>query len=111
MIESLKIPIKTSQIDSGVLLTTMALVGLPDTSVKESKDRVSTALANSGYTFPMGKTIIPATKAAVLKSLKNGDLTPTKRPLGYGKMTHAELCRWVGVTPHLFRNRKKVPSQ
>ena len=54
---------------------------------------------------------IPARKAAVLKSLKNGDLTPTKRPLGYGKMTHAELCRWVGVTPHLFRNRKKVASQ
>ena len=54
---------------------------------------------------------IRATKAAVLKSLKNGELTPTKRPLGYGKMTHAELCRWIGVTPHLFRNRKKVPSQ
>jgi hypothetical protein len=53
---------------------------------------------------------IPATKAAVLKSLKNGDLTPTKRPLGYGKMTHAELCRWVGVTPHLFRERKEVGS-
>ena len=46
---------------------------------------------------------IPATKAAVLESLKNGSLTPTKRPIGYGKMTHAELCRWVGVTPHLFR--------
>ena len=54
---------------------------------------------------------IHATKAAVLKSLKNGDLTPTKRPLGYGKMTHAELCRWVGVTPHLFRNRKKIANQ
>ena len=53
---------------------------------------------------------IPATKAAVLKSLKNGELTPTKRPLGYGKMTHAELCRWVGVTPHLFRKRKGVGS-
>ena len=41
---------------------------------------------------------IPATKAAVLESLKNGNLTPTKRPIGYGKMTHVELCRWVGVT-------------
>lgn len=39
---------------------------------------------------------ITATKAAVLESLKNGSLTPTKRPIGYGKMTHAELCRWVG---------------
>ena len=54
---------------------------------------------------------IRATKAAVLKSLKNGELTPTKRPLGYGKMTHAELCRWVGVTPHLFRKRKKIANQ
>ena len=56
-------------------------------------------------------TGIPATKAAVLKSLKNGSLTPTKRPIGYGKGTHAELCRWVGVTPNLFRNRKKAGSQ
>ena len=54
---------------------------------------------------------IPATKTAVLKSLKNGSLTPTKRPIGYGKMTHAELCQWVGVTPHLFRNLKKVACQ
>ena len=54
---------------------------------------------------------ITATKAAVLKSLKDGSLTPTKRPIGYGKMTHAELCRWVGVTQHLFRNHKKVASQ
>jgi len=29
----------------------------------------------------------------------------------YGKGTHAELCRWVGVTPNLFRNRKKAGSQ
>jgi hypothetical protein len=53
---------------------------------------------------------IPATKADILKALENGDLTPTKRPIGYGKMTHAELCRWVGVTPHLFRKRKDVGS-
>ena len=54
---------------------------------------------------------IPATKAAVLQSLKNGDLKPTKRPIGYGKMTHAELCRWVGVTPHQFRKTEKVASK
>ena len=54
---------------------------------------------------------IPATKTAVLESLKNGTLTPTKRPIGYGKMTHTELCRWVGVTPNLFRNRKKAGIQ
>ena len=54
---------------------------------------------------------IPVTKAAGLESLKNGSLTPTKRPIGYGKMTHAELCRWVGVIPHLFRSRNKMAIQ
>ena len=29
--------------------SSFAIVGLPDTAVKESKDRVSTALKNSGY--------------------------------------------------------------
>ena len=46
---------------------------------------------------------IPATKEAVLQSLKNGELQPAKRPFGYGKATHAELSRWVGVAPHHFR--------
>ena len=47
--------------------TFIALVGLPDTAVKESKDRVSTALANSGYKFPMGKTTINLAPADVKK--------------------------------------------
>ena len=29
--------------------SSFAIVGLPDTAVKEAKDRVSTALKNSGY--------------------------------------------------------------
>lgn len=40
---------------------------------------------------------IPATKKAVHQALKQGDLLPTKRPVGYGKITHAELSRWAGV--------------
>ncbi|MCP5094567.1 MAG: ATP-binding protein, partial [Chloroflexi bacterium] len=33
------------------------LVGLPDTAVRESRDRVHSAIKNSGYTFPAGKRI------------------------------------------------------
>ncbi len=51
---------------------------------------------------------IPATKAAVLEALKNGRLMPTKRPNGYGTATHAEICRWVGVTPRQLRGLKKA---
>ncbi|HWC61728.1 MAG TPA: hypothetical protein VHC44_18715, partial [Verrucomicrobiae bacterium] len=49
---------------------------------------------------------IPATKTDVLEALKNGSLMPTKRPNGYGTATHAEICRWVGMTPRQLRNRK-----
>ena len=34
------------------------IVGLPDTAVKESQDRVTTAISNSGYYWPRGRTTI-----------------------------------------------------
>jgi len=36
----------------------VVVVGLPDAAVKESKDRVATALRNSGYTWPDGRITI-----------------------------------------------------
>jgi len=35
-----------------------AIVGLPDAAVKESIERVRSAMQNSGYEFPRNKTII-----------------------------------------------------
>ena len=34
------------------------IVGLPDTSIKESKERVRLAIVNSGYEFPLGLLLI-----------------------------------------------------
>jgi magnesium chelatase family protein len=39
-------------------LPNVIVVGLPDVAVKESKDRVATALKNSGYTWPDGRITI-----------------------------------------------------
>jgi predicted ATPase with chaperone activity len=36
--------------------TVIVIVGLSDAAVKESRDHVSTALTNSGFKFPMGRT-------------------------------------------------------
>src|ERR1700744_3833251 len=52
----------------------IALVGLPDAAVKESKDRVSTALSNSGFRFPLGKTTINLAPADVKKEGPSFDL-------------------------------------
>ncbi len=73
------------EVNCGYGETFIALVGLPDTAVKESKDRVSTALANSGYKFPMGKTTINLAPADVKKEGPSFDL-----PIGVGMLAASE---------------------
>lgn len=43
------------------------VVGLPDTAVKESRDRVMSAVENCGYEFPLGKVTINLAPADVRK--------------------------------------------
>src|SRR5262249_26081716 len=43
------------------------VVGLPDTAVKESVERVRAALSNSGYHFPKGKVIVNLAPADLRK--------------------------------------------
>jgi magnesium chelatase family protein len=43
------------------------IVGLPDAAVKESVERVRSALTNSGFFFPQGKTVINLAPADVKK--------------------------------------------
>ncbi len=45
----------------------VATVGLPDGAVRESKDRVFSAIRNSGYYFNMGRTIINLAPADIKK--------------------------------------------
>ena len=43
------------------------IVGLPDASVKESRERVRAALKNSGFSFPSGRITVNLAPAAVRK--------------------------------------------
>lgn len=52
----------------------IVVVGLPDTAVKESKDRVTTAVANSGYRWPKGRTTINLAPADIRKEGPSFDL-------------------------------------
>jgi magnesium chelatase family protein len=54
--------------------TVIVIVGLPDVAVKESRDRVSTALTNSGFKFPMGRCTINLAPADVKKEGPSFDL-------------------------------------
>ena len=62
------------EVNAGHGDTLVVIVGLPDAAVKESRDRVSTALTNSGYRFPMGRTTINLAPADVKKEGPSFDL-------------------------------------
>ena len=44
-----------------------SIVGLPDTAVKEAKERVSSAIRNSGFQFPLGSLTINLAPADLRK--------------------------------------------
>lgn len=46
------------EIDINTGLPSYILVGLPDASIKESKERVQSAIKNSGLKFPLGKIVV-----------------------------------------------------
>jgi magnesium chelatase family protein len=63
----------------------VVIVGLPDTAVKESRDRVKTALDNSGFQHPFGRTTINLAPADVKKEGPSFDL-----PIALGVATASE---------------------
>jgi magnesium chelatase family protein len=73
------------EVNSGWGDTVVVIVGLPDAAVKESRDRVSTALSNSGFKFPMGRTTINLAPADVKKEGPSFDL-----PIAVGMLAASE---------------------
>jgi magnesium chelatase family protein len=57
------------------------IVGLPDAAVKESRDRIRTAIINSGFNFTFGRTPINLAPADVKKEGPSFDLPMTWRAL------------------------------
>ncbi len=62
------------EVNAGFGDTLLIVVGLPDAAVKESKDRVTTAILNSGYMFNFGRTTINLAPADVKKEGPSFDL-------------------------------------
>lgn len=73
------------EVNSGWGDTNVIIVGLPDAAVRESRDRVNTALTNSGYRVPMGRTTINLAPADVKKEGPSFDL-----PIAIGMIAASE---------------------
>ncbi len=65
-------------------LNGLAMVGLPDAAVKEAKDRVESAIKNSGFRFPNGRIVVNLAPADLRKEGPTYDL-----PIAVGIMVAA----------------------
>jgi len=74
------------EVDAGRGLPGVTIVGLPDSAVKESRERVRAAIANSGYPFPTKKVVINLAPADLRKEGTLYDL-----PIAIGILVTAGL--------------------
>ena len=70
----------------------LEIIGLPDASVKESRDRVSAAIVNSGFAMPIARLTVNLAPADLRKEGPAFDL-----PIAVGILAHNErkvdICR------------------
>ena len=63
-IDALKVGV---EVDLSGGLPSGVVVGLPDTTVQESRERVKAALKNTGFPFPIRKVVVSLTPADIRK--------------------------------------------
>ena len=85
-IDPLACEVEVDVAESGFPKTT--IVGLPDTAVKESVERVRSAITNSGYPFPMARLLVNLAPADTPKSGPVYDL-----PIAVGLLLAAQVVQ------------------
>lgn len=85
------------EVDIAQGLPQFATVGLPDGAVKESKDRVKSALKNSGYDFPNRRITVNLAPADIKKEGTSFDL-----PIAIGILSATGVVKINKLTEYLL---------
>src|SRR5690349_9700140 len=85
------------EVDVSPGLPGLTMVGLPDTTVRESRDRVRTAIRNSGFPYPPDRIMVSLAPADVRKVGAAFDL-----PIALGILAAA------GLLPHRDERRYTI---
>ncbi|MBI5144336.1 MAG: YifB family Mg chelatase-like AAA ATPase [Candidatus Omnitrophica bacterium] len=92
-IEACEVTVET---DIGPGLPGFSIVGLPDMAIKESRDRIKTAIRNSNYSFPTKKIIINLAPADIKKEGASFDLPIALSVLASeGLLNYSELEEFI----------------
>lgn len=85
------------QIDVSAGMPNWEVVGLPDATVKESKERVRTAIKNSGYDFQSRRIVINLAPADTRKEGSFFDL-----PIAIGILLDFQEIKWQDLADTVF---------
>lgn len=89
------------EVDTNQSIPSVSIVGLPDTAISEAKERVRSAIKNSGYDFPNKKIIINLAPADIRKEGSNYDLPIAVGILAQSGTLNAELFKNVAFVGEL----------
>lgn len=85
------------EVDISNGLPSFSLVGLPDIAVKESKDRVQSALKNNGFEYPMKHIIVNLAPADLKKEGPSYDL-----PIAIGILFASNQIKYMDISKTAF---------
>ena len=85
------------EVDINVGLPSWEIVGLPDVSVKESKERVRTAIRNSGFDFKSKKIVVNLAPAYTRKEGSSFDL-----PIAVGILNNLEIINSTELNEYVI---------
>lgn len=83
-----------AEVDMHSGMPTYDIVGLADTAVKESKERVRSALKNSGYNYPVASMVINLAPADIKKEGSVYDL-----PIAVGMLAASRQIEYASLKP------------
>jgi magnesium chelatase family protein len=84
------------EVDIAPGLPNFSMVGLPEASVKESKERVKSAIGNSGYTFPDDRITVNLAPADIKKEGTGFDL-----PIALGILAATGIVSQKAISRYL----------
>jgi magnesium chelatase family protein len=85
------------EVDIANGLPATVIVGLPDSAVQESKERVKIAIKNAGFAFPLRRVVISLMPADLRKEGPSFDL-----PIAIGILASYEQITTEGLEDYLF---------
>lgn len=93
-INAYEVSVETDVVNS---LPGMSIVGLPDVSVNEARDRVKSAIKNSGYSLPSKKIVVNLAPADLKKVGTSFDL-----PIAVGILVEEDVIDWEKLKDYAF---------